>query len=791
MVKKRKKAPYKALKITLITIFSLFILSIVASAGAVLAIIKNAPPLDVNQVLTLNEPSVLYNDKDEFMDKMLVTEQRNIISFKDMPEDLKNAFVSIEDERFYKHGGIDFKRIIGSAYVNVKSKIKGKSSLQGASTITQQLLKNTILSSEVSWKRKIQEGYLAVNLEKQLTKEQILEAYMNTISLGGSIYGVETASQQYFAKPAKDLNLIQCAFIAGVTQNPSVYYPYSPSAKKNPSLYLNRTKNVLMKMNENGYISSDQYNQALSDLESGKLVFQPYSAPKNKLNYEWFSRPAIEEVKKDLKAEYHYTDTEIQHLVMYGGLKIYTTMDKSIQDNTQALLDADSTFGLNSRRDKNGIMQPQASAVIIDYHTGDVKAIVGGRGDQNALSYNRAASDNFLRRPGSTIKPLTVYGAAIDSKQMSAATSVDDSPWPDNLVKMYGFSPKNDTLAFGQYGSNVTLRTAIMHSLNVPAVNIENQIGLRTGAEYAEKFGLKLDPSDKSSISALALGQMTYGTNPYTMAAAYGVFGNNGVYTYPKFYRKVVDRTGKTLLENKKETKQVLSAESAYIMYDILKGPVSPGGTGPRANFGNMPVRGKTGTSGESKDLWFTGLTPYYSASVWVGNDDNTIVSGANSNMAAGVWAAIMQPVHANLVAKDITMPQGVVSAAVCLDSGKLPTSACYSDPTGNKVSNELFLEGSIPSDYCNLSHSSGYKNSIWDNQFLKPSKDKNNQTNYDNGTEENPDEDIDNTDTNGGTDKPGENNTKPNSPQNNEDEESVPVNNKGTNPKKSTTKNP
>lgn len=790
MVKKRKKAPYKALKITLITIFSLFILSLVASAGAVLAIIKNAPPLDINQVLTLNEPSVLYNDKDEFMDKVLITEQRNVISFKDMPDDLKNAFVSIEDERFYKHSGVDIRRIMGSAYANIKNRLSGSSTLQGASTITQQLLKNTILSSEVSWKRKIQEAYLAIKLEKQLTKEQILEAYMNTISLGGSAYGVEAASQQYFGKPARELDLIQCAFIAGVTQSPSVYYPYSPVAKKNPSLYLNRTKSVLMKMNENRYISNEQYNEALSGLENGKLVFQPYSSPKNKLNYEWFSRPAIEEVKKDLKAEYHYNDTEIKHLIMYGGLKIYTTMDKDMQENTQRMLDSDSTFGINSGKDKNGIIQPQASAVIMDYHTGDIKAIVGGRGEQNALSYNRAASQNFLRRPGSTIKPLTVYSAAIDSRQMSAATSVDDSPWPSNLVNMYNFTPKNDNLVFGQYGSNVTLRTAIMHSLNVPAVNIEHQIGLKTGAEYAEKFGLKLDYSDKSSISALALGQMTYGTNPYTMAAAYGTFGNNGVYTYPRFYRKVVDRTGKVLLENKKETKQVLSPESAYIIYDILKGPVSAGGTGPNANFGNMAIRGKTGTSGQSRDLWFTGLTPYYSASVWIGNDDNTVVAGLNSNSAASVWASIMQPAHENLVSKDIEMPAGVVSAAVCSDSGKLPTSACYSDPVGNKVYNELFLEGSVPSGYCNLPHFPIHNNSIWDNEFLNSSKKKGKQKSDE--IDSNIEEDIDINDEDG--EKNLDNNISPNSPQNIEDEESVPANNKknsNLNPKKPTFKNP
>jgi penicillin-binding protein 1A len=740
MVKKRKKAPYKALKITLITIFSLFILSLVASVGIVLAIIQNAPTLDVNQILTLNETSVLYNDKSQFMDVVVTPEQRTVISFKDMPQDLKNAFVSIEDERFYKHNGIDLKRISGVIYIDIKSKLKGQSTLQGASTITQQLLKNTLLSSEVSLKRKIQEIYLALKLENYLTKDQILEAYMNTIFLGGRANGVEAASEQYFNKKAKDLNLVECAFIAGVPQSPSA--SYSSAIKQNQSVYINRTQTVLMKMHENGYISDQQYNDALSDLANNKLTFHFPSSSNSKLNYGWFSLPAIEQVKKDLQTEYHYSDAEVQHLLMYGGLKIYTTMDKDAQDNTQNLLNDDSTFGIKSKKDKNGSLQPQASAVIMDYHSGEVKAIVGGRGDNNQplMTYNRAASENFLRASGSSIKPLTVYGAAIDSKQATAATVIEDSPLSDNIAKMYGstnkpYTPKNDD---GSFLGDITLRTALMHSRNLVAVKLENQIGIKTGADYAEKFGITLDEHDRTSIAALSLGQLHHGTNPLTMAAAYGTFGNDGNYTYAKLYSKVVDRTGKIILENKHKTKKVLSPESAYIMYDLLKGPVSSSGTGPRANFGDMPVRGKTGTSGDQRDLWFCGLTPYYSAAVWIGNDDNSVVNNVSSNTAAGTWAAIMQPIHQNLQPKDIEMPQGVVSSVVCEASGKLPTSACYSDPTGNEPYSELFIDGTIPTDYCNLSHSYHHNNSIIDN-LLKPFKgttpNNNDGTNTNNNT--------------------------------------------------------
>ncbi|WP_411681039.1 transglycosylase domain-containing protein [Clostridium thailandense] len=747
MGESRKKAPYTALKITVISILSLFIIALIVSAGAVFAIIKNAPALDINQILTLNETSVLYDNKDQFMDVVITNEERTVISSKDMPMNLKNAFVSIEDERFYKHHGIDLRRITGAVYINIKNKLSGRSSIQGASTITQQLLKNTLLSSEVSFKRKIQEAYLALKLEKYLTKDQILEAYMNTIFLGGKSWGVEAASEQYFNKKAKDLNLIECAFIAGITQSPSIYYPFSNSAKKDPSIYLNRTRTVLMKMYENGYITQEQYNSSLTDLNSRKLTFQPPSTSRSRLNYEWFSLPAIDQIKKDLKSEYHYSDTEIQHILMYGGLKIYTTMDKNIQDSTQKILDDDSYFGITSHTDKNGIIQPQASAVIMDYHTGEVKAIIGGRGPHPPLSYNRAASDRYLMPPGSSIKPLTVYSAAIDSKQATAATSIEDSPLPENVAKMYGQSgnqyPRNDSGEYGLYGKDLTLRTALTHSVNTVAVKLENDIGLKTGIEYAEKFGLNLAPEDKISLASLSLGELTQGTNPLTMASAYGTFGNEGTYTSPKLYLKVVDRNGKVLLEGTAKTKKILSPESAYIMFDLLKGPVSPEGTGPNANFGSMQVRGKTGTSGTKKNLWFCGLTPYYSAAVWIGNDDKNPLgddekysyeNGLSSNTAAGIWASIMQPIHANLEPKDLEAPSGVVSIPICEESGKLATSLCYGNPSGSSVYNELFISGTEPTEYCNLSHAHYKSNSIIDN-LLKPFKDINNKNKPDNDT--------------------------------------------------------
>ncbi|ENK1243069.1 PBP1A family penicillin-binding protein [Clostridium sporogenes] len=698
MGKKKKKRKSSVFKIILNVFLSIFLIAGVAFGGIVIAMIKTAPPLNVQQVLTFDEPSILYDDKDQYMDKVITNDQRIVVDYKDVPQNLKNAFVSIEDERFYKHHGIDIKRITGATLLNVANKIKRSSKLQGASTLTQQLIKNTVLSSEISIKRKVQEIYLAIQLEKEISKDQILGAYMNSIFLGGNALGVEAASKQYFNKSVKDLSLIECAFIAGVPQSPSVYYPYSSASKKNPSIYLNRTKTVLFKMLDNGYITENDYNKALKDLDSKKLAFAKPTAPNNKLAYEWFSIPAIEQVKKDLKTQYKYDDKQIHNLLVNGGLKIYTTMNKNLQDKTQNTIN--NAYYLNSY-ENNGVLYPQASAVIMDYHNGQVKTIVGGRGNQPARSYNRAASSNYLRAAGSSIKPLTVYSAAIDSKKATAATGFEDSPIPVNIGRKYSsgepYNPRNSTNTYSGY---VNVREALKRSINVVAVKLVDKIGLNTSVQYAEKFGIPIDQHDRTSMAALSLGELHKGTNPLIMAQAYGVFGNNGVYTEAKLYTKVVDRTGKIVLEPKANARKAISQEAAFITYDMLQGPVSEGGTGSQANFGNMEVRGKTGTSSDMKNLWFCGLTPYYSGAVWIGNDNSSTVNGVYSSSAAKLWGDIMKEFHVNLPYKQVQKPSSVVTANVDSISGKLPTQLSYRDPRGSTVYNEFFINGTIPTEY-------------------------------------------------------------------------------------------
>ncbi|WP_410506350.1 transglycosylase domain-containing protein [Haloimpatiens sp. FM7315] len=701
MTKKKKpvkKKGRKFFKTLFLSIFLLILLASVAFGGIVLAMIKTSPSLNINEILVLNETSKLYDDKDEFMDNIISEQKRTPVKSSEIPINLKHAFVSIEDERFYKHKGVDPKRVLGAFVIDIKNKITGNKNLQGASTITQQLIKNSVLTPEVSIKRKVQEMYLSVSLEKHLSKDQILEAYLNTIYLGRGAFGVGAASERYFSKNIKDLSLIQCAYIAGVTQSPSVYDAYSPKSKKDPSIYLNRTKTVLGQMYKNKYITKAEYDSAIEDINNNKLAFNP-SKDVDKMQYEWFSRQVINEVKKDLKSAYGYDDNQVSNILMQGGLKIYTTMNKDIQNNTQDVLNnMSSLLGIRSVYE-NQIIQPQAAAVIMDYHTGDVKAIVGGKGDQPPMSLNRATS--ALNPCGSSIKPLSVYSPAIDNKTVTPATIIDDNPLPENFKNSYsGWDPKNSPRT---YDGKITVRQGLKKSKNVVAAQIEDMIGVKTGASYAEKFGINLTSRDKSSIAAISLGEIE-GTTPLKMASAYGTFGNNGVRTHSRLYRKVVDRTGKIILQTKTETTKILSPASSYIVYDMLKEPPTYSGT--NANFSPM-VRGKTGTTTDSKDLWFCGLTPYYSASVWIGDDKNKDFNNSSSlgrklgsNDAALLWGKIMKYAHKDLAFKTIDKPSDVEEVSICSISGKLAGPFCKET---NSTFSELFLRGTAPFSYCDI----------------------------------------------------------------------------------------
>lgn len=711
-VSKKTSRFKKILKTFLISIFLIFLIATITVSGFIVAIIKTSPPLSIEAVKDLDQASQLYDSNGEFMDEVLTAEKRYVISLDDMPSNLPNAFVAIEDERFYEHSGVDLKRIFGALVTDIKKILNKQTGLHGASTITQQVIKNNILTNEVSITRKIREIYLALELEKQMSKKDILQVYLNTIFVGGNAYGVEAGALQYFSKNAKDLTLAQSAFLAGATQHPTKYYSSAVNPEES-QFYKNRTTTVLNKMLELGYITKEDHDNALNEVLNDQLGFNIKSI-NNSYNYEWFSRPVVEELTKDLKEVYGYTDEEIKLHLRNDGLKIYTTMDKKLQDHSQNVLDNALThINLGQWTDDNGIVQPQMASVVIDFKTGHVKSIIGGRGEQKANSYNRAASNNFLRSIGSTTKPLTSYTPLIDLKLGHAGTGVEDSPLSKELSKKYGgWQPTNEVK--GNFIGYTNVRYSLERSINLSSIKIVDYVGIENALEYGKKFGLHYNDNSKSSIATLALGQFNNdpnnldGGNPLILASAYSVFANGGIKTEPITYTHVVDKNGKVILENIPEKTQVVSPETAYIMYDLLKGPVERYSSRP-AKFGDIPVAGKTGTTENNKDLWFAGITPYLAGAVWIGADRPTELKDKygkkpfSGSTASALFGKIMAVAHESLPPVDIPRPEDIVSASICSVSGLLATPYCAADPRGSKVYTEIFTKGTVPTQKCNI----------------------------------------------------------------------------------------
>lgn len=734
--KKKKLPPSKTkrfFKYFFLTILITGLLLSVVGVGYVVAVIKTAPVLDIESIHDLNQTSMYYDNKGEVIDKIPTQEERYKISYEEIPQNLINAYIAIEDERFMTHPGIDVKRIIGAALRDVKVILTGEGYVHGASTLTQQLIKNTLLFEEASNEnkegagplasvnRKIKEIYLSLQLEKVLSKEEIITAYLNTIPLGGYVYGVEAASRYFFGKSAIDLTLPECAYIAGLTQMPSYYSAYNTEAKDYPNTYIERTETVLMKMLELGFITKEEYDSAYTFTAENQFTFEPISTD-YKVKYEWFIYPALEQVRNDLKEKYKYTDEEVNKLFVNGGLKIYTTLDTAMQDAVQAVLDDRNNLDVdwdtnpedamtyddnngNGVQDEDEISYPllQAAATVMDYRTGKVLALVGGRGEQPPHSINRAYDD--LKPIASTTKPLTVYGPAIDTKIITAATPLDDSPVSTELLNKYGFPRLNNYN--GAFDGFITARDGIAFSKNITSVKLVDKIGMDTAIEYGEKAGIVYNDVSKTSMSAVALGQHDNspedrdGGNTTILASAFGSFGNNGVRNEPILYTRVEDATGKVLLEKEPKATQLFSPQTAYIMYDILKGPITRFDAGA-AKFSDIPVAGKTGTTDNVDSFWFAGLTPYYSASVWIGYDIPQPMSGFSSS-AAKLWGKVMAQVHQGLEYKEIEKPSGIVNATICIDSGKLATDLCNQDQRGNRVRNEMFIEGTQPNSVCDV----------------------------------------------------------------------------------------
>lgn len=546
-------------------------------------------------------------------------ENRLPVTLNKIPKNLQNAFISAEDARFYQHIGIDPKGILRAVWSNITD--RGVS--EGGSTITQQLAKNALLSQERTLKRKIQEAVLALQIERQYSKSEILEMYLNHIYFGQGAYGVEAAAQVYFGKNVEDLNLAECAMLAGIPKSPNYFSPATnlKAAKERQAV-------VLEQMVKYGYI--DASTEAKARSTEIKIA-----SNKNKSQAEasYFIDYVTQQLIDKYGADAVYKD----------GLKIYTTIDLDMQHAAEKAMNQLPTI----RTDSNGIKQPQGALIAIDPHTGYIKAMVGGRGNDQ---FNRAVMAE--RQPGSAFKPF-VYLAAIENG-MSTSTIIDDSP-----VTFSGWTPHNYD---GQSHGKVTLKTALEQSLNVPTVKLANQIGVDKPLYWAQQMGISTlvlqGPTNDRNLS-MALGGLTKGVTPLEIASAYGVLANQGVRAEPIAIVKVIDRNGKILENNSPREKVIINERSAYILTDMLRGVILHG-TGTAANIGR-PAAGKTGTTDDYKDAWFVGYTPDLVAAVWMGFDnDGYLRSVTGGTTPARIWNQFMHQALANIPARDFYRPNGI-----------------------------------------------------------------------------------------------------------------------------------
>ena len=750
-------------RLILIAMAAGVIIGISAGIGVFKGIIDSAPDISNINVSPTGFSTFIYDNQGNQTAKLVAKDSNRIpVTLDKVPIDMQHAFVAIEDERFYSHNGIDIKGIMRAGV----TALKDKNLSQGASTITQQLLKNNVFTDWISEnstiekvKRKIQEQYLAIELEKVMSKDDILINYLNTINLGQNTLGVQAASLRYFNKNVYELNLSESAVIAGITQNPSKYNPIS-----HPDKNKERRDKVLRNMLEQGYIDQSQYDEAMADDVYSRIKSTDETVQDTTI-MSYFDDAVTEQVYDDLLA-LGYNETQAYTLLYSGGLSIYSTQDPKIQkivneefanednypEGTKYYLNyrltvdkADGTqvnhssemvkayfkqfnarFNLlySSEEEayaaieeyQNAVLepgdeinsetisitpQPQASITVEEQSTGYVVAMMGGRGKKEASrTLNRATST--MRQPGSTFKILSTYAPALDSAGMTLATVENDAP----------FSFKEGTPIRNWWGEEYrgisSLRDGIRDSMNIVTVKCLTQIGPELGYEYLQKFGFttlvqgqEVNGQIYSDIQqSLALGGLTKGVTNLELNAAYAAIANNGVYIKPKLYTKVVDHDGKVLIDNTEpETTQVITPQTAYLLTSAMI-DVMTSGTGTNANFQGMATAGKTGTTTDYNDVWMAGYTPYYTASTWVGFDNNAkLTSNAEKQLNKTLWKAVMQRIHEDLPYADFPSPGGIVTATVCAKSGKLPVPGLC-DGT---LKTEIFAEGTVPTETCDV----------------------------------------------------------------------------------------
>ncbi len=685
----------KIIKRVLITILLVILILAGIAFGIIYGVVKEAK-LGVADMALKYENSIILDNQGNTIAVLSGDENRSFVSISEMAEYLPVAFVSIEDERFYEHMGVDVKRTIGATAKYALSKIGIGSSNYGGSTITQQVIKNITEEKDRTWQRKVKEIARAYYIEQDLSKDQILELYLNLIYMGGNtnIYGVEVASNYYFSKSAKDLDLAECAFLAGINNTPNSYDPFIEDNSKNLEKIKIRTKTVINKMNELGKIKTkEEYNAAIAKVDGG-LTFNKGTVSQN--IYSYHTDAAIMQIVNQLMEEKGLNRKAAELYLYSGGFTIYTTQDSNLQNIMQSEFEKEKYIVAGKDKNSDGSLvnkHSQAGMTLIDYRNGYVLATCGGLGQKTtSLGYNRGTQ--LMKQTGSSMKPLAVLAPGIDKGIITAASVFDD------VKTSFGsYNPKN----YGNsYRGLVTIRYAIESSQNIPMLKAIQKIGIQNSLDFIKTLGFSNIDDAKDNSITIALGGLTNGTSPLEMAAAYGAIANDGVYIEPTFYTKVVDSDGNTILEPKQEIRTVMSSASAYVVKEILTQPVKSG-TATNCSISGMSVAAKTGTTDSDNDKWLCGFTPYYSAAAWYGYDKNEVIRGWGTSPSSQIWASVMKQAHSGLEGKYFsqTRPSNVVTAVVCKDSGLLATDVCKEDPRGNRSYSEYFVKGTVPNRSC------------------------------------------------------------------------------------------
>ena len=612
-------------------------------------------------------------------------EKRKIITLEDMSQYLPKAYVAIEDERFYSHSGVDFKRTAGA----ILNTVFTGSSSYGGSTITQQLVKNITKDDESSGLagifRKIKEWAKAFQVERMISKDQILELYLNILFVGGegNLHGVELGAEYYFNKSAKDLSLAECAYMAGINSSPMSYNPFDTSTD-NTEKIKDKTKTVLEKMKELGYINDEEYNSAVAEVDAG-LKFQK-GAISSGSNYSYHTDAVLDQVINQVMEERGVSRQIAENYVYSSGLTIYSTVDASIQARLEEEYQKEKYIKSGRDKNKDGTLvneHTQSGMAIVDYKTGNVVGIAGGLGEKDAAGWNRAT--HMRRQQGSAIKPIADVAPALEEGIITPATIYDD------VKTNFGgnYEPKNEG---DDYDGLINIRQFIAVSHNIPALKIMKELTPEKSLEYLNKMGMTSLTKEQDNVLSLAIGGTSNGSSPLEMAAAYGTIANDGVYITPTFYTKVVDSSGNTVLTPNQEKTRVFSEQTAYLVKSITEEPVTASnGTATYCKISGMDVAAKTGTTDDSYDRWLCGFTPYYAAATWFGYDTNEEVRGFSQNPAGQIWDAVMTDIHKNLEKATFTKPSGIVEQTVCRKTGCLATTGC------TDTYKEIFQSSNLP----------------------------------------------------------------------------------------------